>query len=132
MSIDGRPVDGPGKLSEVVREKKGGDQVKLDVRRRGASQQFYVTLDERALNRFEFRVPEVGKWMQRSADGRVEVFELEPGQSEALDRMRVFFESPELKSRVEKLRGDCSEYQERLVEIEQKMKALEKRLERLK
>jgi membrane-associated protease RseP (regulator of RpoE activity) len=132
VSVDGKPVDAPGALGEAIREKKGGDQVKVDVRRRGTAQQFFVTLDERKLSRFEVRIPDVGEWTKRNADGKLEVIELDPGQWENLDRMRVFFESPEFRSRVEKLRGDCSEYQERLAQIEQKMKELERKLEKVK
>ncbi len=132
VSVDGKSIDGPAALSNYVREKKGGDQIKVDVRRKGTSQQFFVTLDEREVNRFEVRVPEIQKWVRKNGDGRVEIIELDGDENEALDRMRVFFDSPEFKTRVEKLRDDCSEYQQRLVEIEQKMKELEKKLEKLK
>jgi hypothetical protein len=117
LSVDGATVDGPGALGNLIRKKKDGDQIKVDVRRKGTSQQFFVTLDERDVRRFEVRVPDI---------------ELGEGHKEALDRMRVFFESPEFKHRVEKLRGDCSEYQGRLQEIETKMKELERKLEKLK
>lgn len=132
VSVDGKLVDGPGALGEAIREKKGGDQVKIDVKRKGTSQQFFVTLEERSVNRFEVRIPDIREWTQKNVDGKLEVIQLDPGQWENLDRMRVFLESPEFKSRVEKLRGDCSEYQERLVQIEQKMRELERKLEKLK
>lgn len=132
VAIDGEPVDGPNALGDYIRKKKGGDQVKIDVRRKGTSQQFFVTLDEREVRRFEVRVPEIEKRVQRSDDGSMKVIELDEGHTEALDRMRVFFESPEFRTRVEKMRGDCSEYQERLQEIEKRMKDLEKKLEKLK
>lgn len=132
VAIDGKPVDGPNVFGDYVRQKKGGDQVRIDVRRKGIAQQFFVTLDERDVRRFEVRVPEVENWIQKNDDGTMKVFELDEAPAEALDRMRIFFESPEFQERVEKLRGDCSEYQQRLAEIETKMKELEKRLEKLK
>lgn len=132
VSIDGKPIDGPNALGEYVRQRKGGEQVKIDVRRKGTSQQFFVTLDERDIRRVEVRVPEIERWIGDNGEGHMEIIELEEGQNEALDRMRIFFESPDFKTRVEELRGDCSEYQERLQQIEKRMKDLEKKLEKLK
>lgn len=132
VAVDGQAIDGPSVLGDYIRQKKGGDQIRVEVKRKGATQQFFVTLDERDVRRFEVRVPEIENWIERSEDGTTKIIELGEGGSEALDRMRVFFESPEFKSRVEKMRGDCSEYQERLQEIETRMKDLEKKLEKLK
>jgi len=132
VAVDGNPIDGPSALGDYIRQKKGGEQVKVDVRRKGTSQQFFVTPDERSVRRFEVRVPEVEKWVQRDKDGKMEIIELDEGHNEALDRMRIFFESPEFQTRVQELRGDCTEYQERLQEIEKRMKELEKKLEKLK
>ena len=132
VAVDGQPIDGPNALGDYIRNKKGGDQIKIDVRRKGTAQQFFVTLDERDMRRFAVRVPEIENWVRKNDDGTTEVIELGEGHKEALDRMRIFFESPEFESRVERLRGDCSEYQERLQEIEKRMKDLEKRLEKIK
>lgn len=132
VAVDGQPIDGPNALGDYVRRKTGGDQLKIDVRRKGTAQQFFVTLDERDVRRFEVRVQEIEKYIQRNGEGNVEIIELDEQRTEALDRMRVFFESPEFRTRVEKLRGDCSEYQDRLEEIEKRMKDLEKKLQQLK
>ncbi len=132
IAVDGETIKSPMQLGKIIRERESGSQVRVEAMRKGTSQQFFATLDEREARRIDVRIPEM-KWIGKKGEGLVEVFELGEGEhSEALDRMRIFMEGPEFKTRVERLRGDCVEYQDRLKVLEQRMKDLEKKLESVK
>lgn len=115
-AIDGAAVDSPAEVARAVRGKKKGDSVRIDYSRDGANATAMATVVERERKEIDLRdldiripdiqIPDVGK------------------------HMKQYFSSPEWKVKMERLQQlpDCGEMQQRMRQLESKMKDLEKRL----
>jgi membrane-associated protease RseP (regulator of RpoE activity) len=109
-AIDGVKVDSPGDIAREIREKKSGDSVRLEYTRDGVKGVAVASVVERErpqieLREFNMSIPEIGF------------------------RLPEHFDSPEFKARLERL-GDCGKMQGRIQELEQRLKDLEKKLNR--
>lgn len=102
VAIDGADVDSSGDLRKALREKKEGDNVRIEVLRGRARQALVASVVERE----GMRMP---------------VAELET--------LRERFNSPEWKARVESF-GDCGALQSRIRDLESRLKDLEKKLQK--
>lgn len=117
-SVNGQKVAGPGDVMRAIREKKGGESVRVDFVRGGVPQHVFITVAEREnvrVDRNSLITPEMMK-----ARGLA---------IESAEKIGEYFKSPEWKARVEKLQ-DCGRVQGRVHELEARLKELEKRLEK--
>ena len=139
VSIDGAKVASARQVGENIRKMTEGQQVRIDVRRRGTAQQFLATITERETNVWNLRIPlekreEIEKSMRERGgilEGRpghkFRVFEVDGNSQEALERLREVMSGPEWKAQMEKLQ-DCTETQRKLEALEKRLRELEKRL----
>ncbi len=125
VSVDGKSVDSSRDIGELVRAMKKGDTVKVDVRRKGTAQQFLVTIDERELKRVEVEM--AGPHWQGMRGGEFKTFDLDPEMRGAIGNLKVYFESPEWKARMESFRN-CDQFEKKIDDLEKRLKELEKQL----
>lgn len=102
VAIDGADVDSSGDLRKALREKKDGDNVRIEVLRGRARQALVASVVERE----GMRMPVV-----------------------EIEELRERFNSPEWKARVESF-GDCGALQSRIRDLESRLKDLEKKLQK--
>jgi membrane-associated protease RseP (regulator of RpoE activity) len=102
ISVDGKDVDSASELRRVLRDKKDGDSVRIEVLRGRARQTVVASVVQREAARI-----------------------LLPRDLEGLRN----FDSPEWKARIETL-GDCAGLQSRIRELETRLRELEKKLQR--
>jgi C-terminal processing protease CtpA/Prc len=115
-ALDGKKVESPGSLSRAVRDKKQGDQVRVDFRRNGTNQHAFVTLAEREgieIPAFTFNSDSIREPIAIAG--------------EAVKEIETYFSSPEWKAKVESLQ-DCTRVQSRVKDLEKRLADLEKRL----
>jgi membrane-associated protease RseP (regulator of RpoE activity) len=115
-AIDGKPVDSAATLGRLIREKKTGDQVRVEFRRGNTSQQAFATLAEREGMGF----PDIK--LDRKMIQRPLVI-----AGEAVKDIEAYFEGPEWTAKLESLQ-DCSRVQSRVKELEKRLAELEKKL----
>ena len=98
---------------------EAGNQARIEVIRRGAPQQLFATIAERAR-------PQV--MLRRLPEGK-DLMWIDEKSGEAVDRLRSYLESPEWKVRVNQL-GDCDKLRTRLDELEKQLGELQKKMEK--
>ena len=114
--IGNKRIENIASVSESLRDTKDGERISVSVVRNHAPLQLNAQIEERdrralALN----RLPEGVRWVG-------------PEGSDSVHRdLREFFASPEWASRVTKLE-DCRDSQQKLRELETRLKELEKRI----
>jgi membrane-associated protease RseP (regulator of RpoE activity) len=147
-AVDGKPIAGPPSLALAVREKKAGDSVNVDFLREEAALSASVTVEERDrtvvdLAEFEAAIPGIGPF---SGIGPIEGshgFVFTPGGRMELDpdAMRAFedamrdledrFDTEEWKEKMKRFQQlDLSEFQERMKEVEDRLRKLEGELDK--
>lgn len=104
LSVDGQSVDSSGDVRRALREKKSGDNVRLEVLRGKSRQTLVAGVEEREGIRM-----------------------LMPGELEGLPRV---LGAPEWRARVERLGGDCGDLQARIKDLESRLRDLEKKLQK--
>jgi membrane-associated protease RseP (regulator of RpoE activity) len=146
-AIDGKPIAGPPSLALAVREKKAGESVNVDFLRDEAPLSASVTVEERDrsvvdLAEFEAAIPEVGAFPGLPLEGSHGfVFtpngrmELDPDAMRAFeDAMRDLetrFDSDEWKEKMKRLQElDMTKFQERMKEVEDRLRKLERELDK--
>lgn len=115
-SVDGKKVDSPRSLSRAIRDKKQGDQVRVDFRRNATNQHAFATLAEREgieIPAFSFDTDSIREPIAIAG--------------EAVKEIETYFSSPEWKAKVESLQ-DCTRVQSRVKDLEKRLADLEKRL----
>ncbi len=118
LSIDGQPADSSRSVGWVIRSRKQGEQVRLEILRSGVSQTLFATLTERKRPETRFLFPHNDK----DFEGRI--LRVRP---EGLDKLQEYLQSPEWREQVERSRN-CDELRTRVRELEQRLKDLEKQL----
>ena len=101
LSVDGKDVKWSGDLRDAMRDKKAGENVRLEVLRGRSRQTLVTTVKER----------EAPRLIQ-------------------LDELPDMFGNPEWRARIERLGGDCGDLQNRIKELETRLKDLEKKLQK--
>ncbi|HEV7243314.1 MAG TPA: PDZ domain-containing protein [Thermoanaerobaculia bacterium] len=101
LSADGKDVKWSGDLRDAMRDKKDGDNVRLEVLRGRSRQTLVTTVKER----------EVPRLIQ-------------------LDELPGMFDTSEWRARIERAGGDCGDLQTRIKELENRLKDLEKKLQK--
>ncbi len=101
LSADGKDVKSSGDLRAVMREKKEGDAVRIEVLRGRSRHTLVTTVKER----------ESPRMIQ-------------------LDELPAMMGTPEWRARIERLGGDCGDLQGRIKELENRLKDLEKKLQK--
>jgi len=120
VAIDGQKVESEREVGKIIAEHKGGDQIRIEVVRDGASQQFFATLVERER-------PQV---FLRRIPGGDEVLEWNDQRSqEAMKRLQELIESPEWKTRVKRM-GDCDELRVKIELLQKQLDELQKKIEK--
>lgn len=109
LSVDGKDITSLSDIRRSLREKKGGDSVRIDVLRGRNRQTLVATLIEK-----EIRMPQV----LRSFDPE--------GLRKQLDSSLL---GPEWRTRVDAI-PNCVELQSRIKELETRLKDLEKKLQK--
>lgn len=116
-SIGGEEVTHSFKIGRLVRGKKNGEVVSVDVIRNGARQKYNVTVAEREMKRIEL-----------DSLGELPIIIGEQGEKIARE-LGDYFESPEWKAKMKKLR-DCTESSSRVQELEKRLDELEKKMQK--
>lgn len=101
LSVDGKDVKSSGVLRAALREKNAGDSVRLEVLRGRARQTIVTTVKER----------ETPRLIQ-------------------LDELPGMIGTPEWRARIERMGGDCGDLQNKIKELETRLKDLEKKLQK--
>lgn len=101
LSVDGKDVKWSGDLRAALRDKKDGDSVRLEVLRGRSRQTIVTTVKER----------ESPRMIQ-------------------LDELPGMMGTPEWRARIERLGGDCGDLQNKIKELETRLKDLEKKLQK--
>lgn len=99
VAVDGNDVESVVDLRRVLREKKEGDSVRLDVLRGKSRQSLVATVVEKEATPFFVNAAELPR----------------------------FFNNPQVRARIESA-GDCASLQSRIRELEGRLKELEKKL----
>jgi membrane-associated protease RseP (regulator of RpoE activity) len=147
-AVDGKPLSGPPSLAHAVREKKTGESVQVDFLRDESALTATVTVEERDrtvvdLAEFEAAIPDIfafpGIGPLEGSHGFVytpgERMELDPKAMRAFeDAMRDLensFDSDEWKEKMKLFQKlDLSEFQERMKEVEDRLRKLEGELDK--
>lgn len=116
IAIDGEVMSSSNDVGKAVGDREGGDQVRIEVDRKGATEQIFATLKERERPRFRVRsLPGDLNWIDEQS-------------GEAMGKLKTFLESPEWKVRVNRL-GNCDELQSKIEALEKRLQDLERLLE---
>ena len=110
-AVDGNRIDSPEDVARAVRDKKKGDGIRIDYSRGGANVTATANIVERErkeidLSDLDIQIPDVATHIEG------------------------YFNSPEWKSRMERLQHlpDCGQLEENMRRLETKMRDLEKRM----
>jgi hypothetical protein len=141
--VDGETVSSSRKLARYVREKEGGDTVSLGLWREGSAQTVFVTITER--ERSVMRLGGRGSPLHgiKVLDGPHEKFsftwdgedfsmdeDITEALGHAMESLEEHFDSEEWQERLERIKSmDWNGVQERMEELESRLKVLEKELE---
>ncbi len=117
-AVNGQKVESTGDVTRGIREKKAGESVRIDFVRGGVRQHAFLTIAERE----PFSV-------DMGAVITPEMIRARGLAIESAEKIGEYFNSPEWKARVEQFQ-DCSRVQERVREVETRLKELEKRLQK--
>lgn len=117
-SVNGQKVASPGDVTRAIRDKKAGDSVRLDFVRGGVPQHLFITVAEREKASFDLDTIITPEMMKA---GTIAI--------ESAEKIGEYFKGPEWKARVEQFQ-DCARVQGRVLELETRLKELEKRLEK--
>jgi membrane-associated protease RseP (regulator of RpoE activity) len=146
-SIEGNAIEGPRSLALAIRGKKPGENVDLDFLREKSPLSAAVTVDESDrmiidLADFEFAIPEVLP-MPEIAPFEPGARIFLPGEHLELDKdaLKAFedamrdlgerFDSEEWKEKMQRFQDlDVGKIQERMMEVEERMRKLESELEK--
>lgn len=141
--VDGETVDSSRKLARYVRGKEEGDTVSLGLWRDGGAQTVLVTITERERNVMRLGGPGSPLHGIKVLDGPHEKFsftwdgedfrideDIAEALGHAMQGLEEHFDSEEWQERLERIKSmDWSGVQERMEELESRLKALEKELE---
>lgn len=139
-AVDGAKVDSPRRLARLVRRKKEGDLVTVELYRDGGLESYPVTVGERArevldlAESFRF-VPEMDDLSEHEIYLSSPELHLDEEAMKAFERavegLEEKFDSEEWQERLERLQElDFSAIQDRMEEVERKLKHLEKELDK--
>jgi len=147
-AVDGKPIAGPPSIALAVREKKAGESVNIDFLREEAALSASVTVEERDrtvvdLAEFEAAIPEIGPFPGIGPLEGSHGFVFTPNGRMELDEnaMRAFedamrdlderFDSEEWKEKLKRFQQlDLSGFQERMKEVEDRLRKLEGELDK--
>jgi C-terminal processing protease CtpA/Prc len=101
LSADGKDVKSSGDLRAALLEKKEGDSVRIEVLRGRSRQTLVTTVKER----------DTPRMLQ-------------------LDELPGMIGTPEWRARIERFGGDCGDLQSKIKELENRLKDLEKKLQK--
>ena len=126
VRVEDQPIEGSFAVSRVVRPKKDGEPIALEIVRDGRAQQLTATMAER--ERREIDVAPL-LWKAKGMPGQPgEEFEMEV-VGPAMQRLEGLLASPELKERMDVVKLRNIELEKKLEEMEQRLRELEKKLE---
>ena len=127
-AVDGESVDSSMAVGRLVRPKKEGEVVALEVSRNGRIQNLTATIAERDRRSFDMG-PMIWK-MEHPAEAvhpeLADKVRREIGP--AMERLETLLDDPEMKDRLIRLRSRNEELEKRLQDLEGRLKDLEKRL----
>lgn len=103
LSIDGNPTKGSRDIRRPLREKKGGDSVRLELLRGRARQTVVAGVVER--EGVPMAIPQI-------------------------EELRTRLNSPEWKARLERIGPDCQKLEQRMKELELRLKELDRKLQK--
>jgi membrane-associated protease RseP (regulator of RpoE activity) len=118
-AIDGVKVDSPGDVARAVRDKKNGETVKIEYSRDGAKSMAMAAVVERERPQID-----LGALGDLGDLGNIDIRMGDVGK-----RLAEQFNSPEWKAKMERL-GDCGKMQERLQQLETRLKEMERKLQK--
>lgn len=110
-AVDGKTVDDVGDLRQAIAKKHRGDSVRLDATRGKSKQSLVATVDEHEL-------------------GPGELFPGDFFDIGKLEGLRAFGNAPEWRGKVMTFGPDCNDLQDRIKVLENRLKELEKKLEK--
>jgi membrane-associated protease RseP (regulator of RpoE activity) len=123
MRVDDEAVEGSWDVTRLVRPKKDGETVNVEVVRDGRSQQLSVTLAER-----ERREIDMAPLLWKTEGEPGQEFEMEV-MGPAMKALKLL-DSPEMKERMDRVKVRNLELEKKLEEMEQRLRELEKKLDK--
>ena len=139
-AIDGERVESSRQLARAVRKKEEGDVVAIELYRDGTVQSYSVTVSERDRKVIDLAggyhfMPGMGELPDHDLVIRMPEFELDEESMEAFEHAMEGLEehlgSTEWQEKIERLEElDFTTIQERMKEVERRLKELEKELEK--
>lgn len=151
LAIDGEDVGSSSDLTRVIRGKKDGETVSLDIRRRGADRTLEVAVKERSKspfltlhrgqvdsdNRRVIVLPEIrmrdfrldGDWIEKLKEGSFEgTIQLDDIHG-VLEHLGEYFSSDDWKARLQRIEAmDFEKVEKKMKEVEQRLQRLEEEL----
>jgi membrane-associated protease RseP (regulator of RpoE activity) len=126
-AVDGEGVDSSMAVSRLVRPKKEGEVVALEISRDGRVQNLTATVAERDRRSFDMG-PMFLKGLPGDGVHPELAYKIEREMGPALERLGTLLDDPEVKDRLIRLRSRNEELEKRLQDLEARLKDLEKRL----
>jgi membrane-associated protease RseP (regulator of RpoE activity) len=127
-AVDGEGVASSSAVGRLVRPKKEGEVVALEVSRNGRMQNLTATVAERDRRSFDMG-PMIWKMEHPGAGVHPELADkIERELGPAMERLGTLLDDPEMKDRLIRLRSRNEELEKRLQDLEGRLKDLEKRL----
>ncbi len=131
-AIDGQPVRWAGDLTRAVRDKKKGESVRIEYVRDGVNATATAAVAERERQEIDLRelnieMPDINIPAVEIPEIHVEIPDIQI--PDAGKHLGEYFNSPEWKAKMAQIQKiDCGQMQDRMRQLETKMKDLEKRL----
>ncbi len=131
-AVDGQPVRWAGDLTRAVRDKKKGESVRIDYSRDGANATAIAAVAERERKEIDLRelnidIPDIHVPAVEIPEIHVDIPDMQI--PDAGKHLGEYFNSPEWKAKMAQIQNlDCGQMQDRMRQLETKMKDLEKRL----
>lgn len=128
-AVDGEGVGSSMEVGRLVRSKKEGEVVALEVSRDGRMQNLTATIAERDRRSVDMG-PMIWKMKKPGAGVHPELADkIERELGPAMERLGTLLDDPEMKDRLIRLRSRNEELEKRLQDLEGRLKDLEKRLQ---
>lgn len=128
-AVDGEGVGSSMEVGRLVRSKKEGEVVALEVSRGGRMHNLTATVAERDRRSVDMG-PMIWKMEKAGAGVHPELADkIERELGPAMERLETLLDDPEMKDRLIRLRSRNEELEKRLQDLEGRLKDLEKRLQ---
>ncbi|MFQ5792949.1 MAG: PDZ domain-containing protein, partial [Acidobacteriota bacterium] len=128
-AVDGEQIQTSHDIQKIIRAKEEGDEVEIQVYRKGRQRSLTVVVEEKEIRHFnigrigaitipEIELPEID----------IHLEQLEPIVIRSVERIRKLVESEEFQEQLQEFKALEKELQEKIRALEERLRELEKRL----